>query len=142
MTDHVLVPFDGSPLAERALAHSLETHPEASITVLYVIDPIDSMVAVEAGGLPAADGWYETARERAETVLAGASERAAARNIDVDTVTEVGRPARTIVTYADEHDVDQIIMGGHGRRGIERAILGSVAETVMRRARMPVTVVK
>lgn len=142
MTDHILVPFDGSPLAERALDHSLEKFPGASITVLYVINPKDSLIDVEADGLPVADEWYDTAQERADTIHAAATERAAAHNIELATVTEVGQPAREIVHYADEHDIDQIIMGSHGRQGIERTILGSVAETVIRRAQIPVTIVK
>lgn len=142
MTQRILVPFDGSPLAERALEYALEAFPEGSITALYVINPIDSIVDVEAGGLPIADEWYENAQERADTIHATANELAATHDTELESITEVGRPTREILQYADEHDVDQIVMGSHGRQGIERVFLGSVAETVMRRARIPVTIVR
>ncbi|MFW5896366.1 MAG: universal stress protein [archaeon] len=142
MPDNVLVAFDGSPLSERALTYALETFSEATLTTIYVIDPVDSIIDVEAGGLPVAEEWYDNARERAARIHRTATELAAAHDIDLETTTEVGRPARTILEYADDHDVDQIVMGSHGRSGIDRALLGSVAETVARRARIPVTIVE
>jgi len=141
MPDNVLVAFDGSPLSEGALRYAIETFPDASITAIYVIDPIDSVIDVEAGGLPVAEGWYENAKEEATRIHTTATDLAAERDTELVTVTEVGTPARAILEYADDHDVDQIVMGSHGRSGIDRALLGSVAETVTRRARIPVTIV-
>ena len=141
MPDNVLVAFDGSPLSERALTYALENFPDATITTLYVIDPVDSVIDVEAGGLPVAADWYENAQERATDIHTTAADLAAAHEIDIDTVTEVGRPARTILEYASGHGIDQIVLGSHGRSGLDRTLLGSVAETVTRRARIPVTIV-
>jgi len=137
----VLVAFDGSPLSERALTYAIETFPDASITSIYVINPFDSVIDVEAGGLPVAEDWEENARERADTIHAMATDLAAERDRELDTVTEVGKPARAIIEYAGDHGVDQIVMGSHGRAGLDRSLLGSVAETVTRRARIPVTIV-
>jgi len=142
MPDRVLVPFDGSPLAERALEHAVETFPDATVTALYVIDPIDSLLAVEASGLSVADSWYDDERERAAGLLATASDLAAGYDAEIETVTATGQPVREIVDYAEDHDVDQIVVGSHSRNRVGRAILGSVAETVVRRARVPVTVVR
>ncbi|WP_238392246.1 universal stress protein [Halorussus amylolyticus] len=142
VTLRVLVPVDGSPPADRALEYALETFTDATITTIHVIDPIDSVYAAEVGGLPVADEWYDDAQERATEIHAEAEERADEFSGEVETVTEVGRPARTILRYADEHDIDQIIIGSHGRQGIERVVLGSVAEKVVRRAGVPVTVVE
>jgi hypothetical protein len=61
MPDTVLVAFDGSPLSERAVTYALETFLDATITTLYVINPVDSVIDVEAGGLPIAEYWYENA---------------------------------------------------------------------------------
>lgn len=141
MPDDVLIAFDGSPLSERALTYAIETFPDATLTAMYVIDPIDSIIDVEAGGLPVAEDWYDDAREYAADIQTAATELAAERDVGLTTVTEVGRPARTILEYADDHGIDQIVMGSHGRSGIDRALLGSVAETVTRRARIPVTIV-
>ena len=141
MPVNVLVAVDGSPLSERALTYAIETFPDALITSMYVINPVDSVIDVEAGGLPVAEGWYENAKEEATRIHATATDLAAERGVELETVTEVGKPARAILEYADDHDVDQIVMGSHGRSGIDRALLGSVAETVTRRARIPVTIV-
>ncbi|WP_323192516.1 universal stress protein [Halostella sp. PRR32] len=141
MPDNVLVAFDGSPLSERALTYTLENFPDATITTLYVINPIDSVIDVEAGGLPVAEDWYDNAQERATNIQTTATDLAAEHGPDLDTVTEVGRPARTILEYAREYGIDQIVMGSHGRSGLDRTFLGSVAETVTRRAQIPVTII-
>ncbi|TKX79211.1 universal stress protein [Halorubrum sp. SD626R] len=140
MPDNVLIAFDGSPLSERALTYAIENFAEATLTTIYVINPIDSIIDVEAGGLPVAEDWYDNARDRATRIHTTATDLAAEHNLDLNTVTEVGRPARSILEYADDHGIDQIVMGSHGRSGIDRTFLGSVAETVTRRARIPVTI--
>ncbi|WP_418771169.1 universal stress protein [Halorientalis halophila] len=141
MPDNVLVAIDGSPLAERALGYALETFLDAAITTIYVINPVHSVIDVEARGLSVAEDWHENAQDRANSIHSAASDLAAEHGIDLDTVTEIGKPARAILAYADENDIDQIVIGSHGRSGIDRTLLGSVAETVTRRARIPVTVV-
>jgi nucleotide-binding universal stress UspA family protein len=141
MPDNVLVAVDGSPLAERALTYALENFPDATITTIYVINPVDSVIDVEAGGLPVAEDWHDNAQERATNIHATATDLAAEHDLDLETVTEVGKPARAILEYAEDHGIDQIVMGSHGRSGIDRTFLGSVAETVTRRARIPVTIV-
>ncbi|MFC6721606.1 universal stress protein [Halobacteriaceae archaeon SHR40] len=141
MPDNVLVAFDGSPLSERALTYAIENFPDTPITTIYVINPTDSVIDVEAGGLPVAEDWYDNAKDRATRIHTAATNLAAERDTELDTVTEVGKPARAIIEYADDHDIDQIVMGSHGRSGIDRTLLGSVAETVTRRARIPVTII-
>ena len=141
MSGNVLVAFDDSPLSERSLTYAIETFPDTTITTIYVIDPIDSVIDVKTGGLTVAEDWYETAKEHATRIHTTATDLAAERNTELDTVTKVGKPARVILEYADDHDIDQIVMGSHGRSGVDRALLGSVAETVTRRARIPVTII-
>ncbi|MUV85176.1 universal stress protein [Natronomonas sp. CBA1123] len=141
MPENVLIAFDGSPLAERALTYAIENFSDATLTAMYVINPINSVMDVEAGGLSAAEDWYDNAKSRATSIHGTATDIAVEHDIDLKTVTEVGRPARAILKYADEEDIDQIVMGSHGRSGIDRTFLGSVAETVTRRARIPVTII-
>lgn len=141
MPDNVLIAFDGSLLAERALSYAIENFSDATLTTIYVINPIDSMIDVEAGGLPVAEDWYDNAQNRATSIHTAATDFAAEHDIGLTTVTEVGRPAQAILEYADDHGIDQIIMGSHGRSGIGRMLLGSVAETVTRRAQIPVTII-
>jgi nucleotide-binding universal stress UspA family protein len=86
--------------------------------------------------------WYEESKENAEQVFEDAQDVADEYDVRLTTETELGRPSQVIVEYAKENDVDQIIMGSHGRSGVTRILLGSVAETVVRRSPVPVTVVR
>lgn len=142
MVAHVLVPIDGSELSKRALEHALTAYPDAAVTVLHVVDPVDAVYRAEASGPVEAERWVEAARESADALLADARERAAARGVDVDTEIRIGKPVREIVELADESDVDHIVVGSHGRTGAARLVLGSVAESVVRRSSVPVTVVR
>jgi nucleotide-binding universal stress UspA family protein len=142
MSVHVLVAYDDSTQADRALACALESFPDAHVTLLTVIDPADAGSRRRLSLPPLGDEWLARAREHAETQLADATERARDAGVDVGTAIEVGRPANTIVGYARDHDVDHVVMGSHGRSGVTRILLGSVAETVIRRSPVPVTVAR
>jgi nucleotide-binding universal stress UspA family protein len=135
----VLVPIDGSAPSEAAFEHALEQFANDTVTALYVIDPVDGATAWGPGS---ADDWLSAAEERAETVLEEAEEAGAEAGVDVTTESVVGRPARAIVDYAEEHGIEHVVIGSHGRDGISRVLLGSVAETVVRRSPVPVTVVR
>lgn len=145
MVNHVLVPIDGSDPSWMALDHAMERFPGDHITVVHVVDPAEGIYSGPEGGYYAADA-YEIAVDRAETLCQKAIDRAddhdTSETAFIDTEILTGRPARMIIEYAEENDVDQIVMGCHGRSGISRILLGSVAETVVRRASMPVTVVR
>jgi len=139
---HVLVPLDGSPLADDALAHALETF-DCRITVLNVVTPLDSSMS-EGGVLEPGEERREEARERAERLVESARETAAGLDRSVETVVESGDPAETILATAEDLDADQIVMGGHGgeRSDIGRRLLGTVATTVVGEAPVTVTVVR
>jgi nucleotide-binding universal stress UspA family protein len=137
---HVLVAVDDSTRARNALEFVLDEHADAEITVLHVISPI----AVAAVSEPSVwdDQLAERTREEAEELLAGLRSEATARDVDVRTEIVHGHVPEAIVEYAGENDVDHIVLGSHGRTGFSRVLLGSVAETVVRRAPIPVTVVR
>ena len=139
---HVLVPLDGSPLADKALRHALETY-DCEITVLNVITPIGSEMS-EGGVRDQRDERITEAEDRAEEVLEAAYERAAEYGQDVETVIEAGEPAEVIVAYVDETDVDHVVMGGHGgdSDGLVSRLLGTTATTVVSEAPVTVTVVR
>ena len=142
MPDRVLVAYDESPQADAALDHALATFPDAELHVLHVTDP-QEWVYPDAGG----GGFYdaeafERAEASAEELLATAADRAGAAGREVTTATAVGSAAATIVEYAEAHDVDHVVLGSHGRTGLARFLLGSVAETVARRASASVTIVR
>ncbi|WP_227353582.1 universal stress protein [Haladaptatus salinisoli] len=142
MSKRILVPIDGSEQSEKALEYVLTEFPDGDITVINVIDPIDVGYTSTVGMPGYSEEWYEESKESAEALFEDAQETAAEYGATLSTTTELGRPAQAIVEYAEENDFDQIIMGSHGRSGVSRILLGSVAETVVRRSPMPVTVVR
>lgn len=142
MANRILVAYDESPQAEAALGHVLSTYPEAEVTVLHVTDPREWIYPDELGGGYYAEDAFERAQASADDLLASAEALASERGREVTTVAETGRPANTVVEYAEEHDADHIVMGSHGRTGFSRILLGSVAEVVVRRSPVSVTVIR
>lgn len=137
MGKHILIPLDGSDSSWEAFDFALEEHREDSLTVLHVINPME--------GDYEPDESQSTAVKRSERIKREAKEHlrdAGLDDSDVDIVTQGGQPADEIVTFADSHDVDQIVMGSRGLSGVKRLLLGSVAETVVRRADAPVNVIR
>jgi nucleotide-binding universal stress UspA family protein len=139
---HVLVPLDGSPLADDALVHALETF-DCPVTVLNVVTPMDRSMS-EGGVLEPGESRQEAARERANGLIDRAKSRAEELGRDIDTAVETGDPADTIVAFATDSDADHIVMGGHGgdRHELTRRLLGTVATDVVGGAPMTVTVVR
>lgn len=142
MRERILVPYDGSPLSIRALERVVTHHPDSEVTVLFVVDPLLAVYDAETEGLPAASSWDDQMTAYTDELFDDARKVAAEHDCDIQTATASGRPAREILSYADEHDVDHVVMGSHGRAGVSRLVLGSVAERVMRQAPIPVTIVR
>ncbi|SDQ57298.1 universal stress protein [Natronobacterium texcoconense] len=144
----ILVPVDGSPLSRQALEFALEEYEDVSIVALHVIDPSDpgysSMTEIDVRTEPphGSEEWYERAGEEEEEIFEEARALADEHGVELEAESAVGEPTREIVDYAEDHDVDQIVMGGHGRAGPSRLLLGSVAESVVYRAPVTVTVVR
>ncbi|AZQ14773.1 universal stress protein [Halorubrum sp. PV6] len=139
---HVLVPLDGSPLADEALAEALELF-DCRITVLNVVTPIDAGM-IEGGVLDGDEDRRRAARDRADRLVDRALERAADADREIETAVQTGDPAETIIEYVADRDVDHVVMGGHsGERGtIARRLLGTVATSVVGKAPVTVTVVR
>ena len=140
MSEDVLVPYDGSEPATDALTYALERFPDAAVTVLYVVQVPESYWSAFGGREDRLPG-YEEAVERGETLLEDAAETAAGADREIETDLETGEPHRVIVDRAAEA-FDAVVIGSHGRTGVSRVLLGSVAEKVVRRAPVPVVVVR
>ena len=135
------MPLDGSPLADDALAHALETF-DCRITVLNVVTPLDASMS-EGGILKPGDERAEEARERANRLVERAGQQAAEVDRTVETAVEAGDPAEAILEYVDATDVDHVVMGGHGGpQSVSARLLGTVATTVVTQAPVTVTVVR
>lgn len=146
MYDTILVPTDGSDVAEAAVEHAVELAAtyDAEVHVLYVVDidavsyglGVEQVDRIRQGHLDEMDEL----REKAEAATSAVAEVAAGRGVTVVEETRVGSPHEVIVEYADEIDSDVIVMGSHGRSGITRTLLGSVTERVLRSTSRPVFV--
>jgi nucleotide-binding universal stress UspA family protein len=137
----VLVPFDGSKLAFEALAFACERFPEADITALFVVDTTvthqpEQYVGVKLGEI------YEQREVEGEAILEEAVAHAAEFDVTLTTVLEQGRPWQEILDYIDEHDIDHVVLGSHSRDLLERFFIGSVAERVVDRTPVPVTLIR
>jgi nucleotide-binding universal stress UspA family protein len=140
MADRVLVPVDGSEQSDHACDLAVEEFPDATLVFLHVINPVEASYSTQVS-IPS-EAWYDEQRERAEEYLDDAVTRAHQHGVEIERAVEVGKPTWTIIQFAEDNDVDHIVMGSHGREGVTRILLGSVAETIVRRSPVPVTVVR
>lgn len=147
MYDTILVPTDGSEVAENAVEHAVDHAKtyDATVHALYVVDieavdigmgteQVDRIKAGKLGEMPELEG-------RARSATRHVVERGEAVGIDVVESVAAGKPHTEIADYAAENDVDLIVMGSAGRGGVRRALLGSVAERTLRSTTIPVLVV-
>lgn len=139
--EKILVAVDDSPQATTALEYALDVFPDAAITAIHVIQLPEgywSWMMEREEDMPR----YEEMKEKAEDVLQAAIAEAAEDHRDIETVIEMGKPDREIISYANDNGFDQIVIGSHGRHGADRILFGSVSETVARRSPLSVTVVR
>ncbi len=141
MTHRILLAYDGTPPALAATEWVAKTFPDASVTILTVLDPMEGFLDTFGYGSDQYDVWREETETAANELLDEAVSAFGA-DADVSTATQTGQVPRAIIKYATEHDIDHIVMGSHGRTGVSRVLLGSVAEAVVRRSPSTVTVVR
>ena len=140
MYDRILLPTDGSEGMTRVIEHAGELAQVhgATVHVLYVID------TASLSTLPM-DAAFDSLRgllEEEGTKAADEAERLIPDDVDVERTIIDGSPAAEIVECAREVDCDVVVMGTHGRGGLDRILLGSVAEHVLRRSPVPVVTVR
>lgn len=142
MEKRILVPMDDSDHAERALDYALENFPNADVTVLHVVGA-PSMMMGDATSLALADDFEAAVEERAGSVFERARELAADRDRELTTAVGVGHPAKNVIDRAEEYDT--VVIGAHGAdrgRATRRFLVGNVADTVSKRAPVPVVLVR
>lgn len=139
----ILVPIDFSPPSLQALEYAtdLARRYEASLELVYVYQSIayalpEGYVLVTPDQVTEILGEFEKQMQRAK-------EQALAAGVaQVESAVVEGYPITEILRRQQEHEHDAIVMGTHGRSGIKRVFLGSVAENVLRSAKCPVLVVR
>ena len=135
---HILVPLDGSELSEKILGtvRKVATAMGSRITLAHVVQPLAHM---GARPLPLPSGHVGERSRKAEEYLATVAGRLSAEGFEVDTRVVVdASPALAILQAAESVGADLVAMGTHGYRGVTRAVLGSVADKVLRASPVPV----
>ena len=139
MYNCILVPTDGSAGMTRVIDHASELADvhDAAVHFLYVVN------TASFANLPMETSWESVTtmlRDEGEDALRAAEDRSTADR--VVTAMREGPPSREIVDYATEEGCDLVVMGTHGRGGLNRLLLGSVAERVVRSSDVPVLTVR
>lgn len=136
MSGNVLVPVDGSEASKRALESACETvvGDDQELIVLHVMAPASTGDLGAFAGMTGDMPDSKEAQEHADEILDDAMETCEEYGVEASSERTQGRPDRAIVARAEKDDVELIVMGSHGRDGVDRVLLGSVAEKVVRRS--------
>ncbi|HET9342408.1 MAG TPA: universal stress protein [Candidatus Eremiobacteraceae bacterium] len=141
----ILVPVDGSAPSDAAvaLAVRLARDQDAKVVFTHVCE-VAKIAAMMSAPAVSIDPSYalEAEREAGEAALQDAVDRAKGGGIDANSCIEEGSCVDTILTVARQHKADLIVIGSHGRSGLARALLGSIAEGVLRHSKVPVLVTR
>ncbi len=138
--EKIMIATDGSKQVEKAIEAGIELAKltGAKLYAVYVIAP--------ASYSPRDFGWEKSLRELLEAegkkAISYVEETGKASGIKVEPVTLQGHPADKILEFAEQKGMDLIVMGTLGRTGIDRFMLGSIAENVIRHSKIPVMVIK
>ncbi len=145
MLNHILIPLDFSPLAEKALKYALEiVGNDGQITLLSVVEPqlgdaYSSMTPGVVGAM--AETSFEDQQTRATDYLNQIAHNLAKPHPRVEISVQLGSPADVIVDTAKSFGVDAIVMSTHGRTGLSRWLFGSVTQKVLGATPCPVFVI-
>jgi nucleotide-binding universal stress UspA family protein len=137
---NILVPLDFSELAEATLATAVRVlSPGGKITLLHVVEWLPVVTGGVIGVYPHRkdiDQLKQLSREKMQGYVDSRP------GLSMEILVREGKPATTILESTASLDPDLIVIGSHGRSGLDHLLLGSVTERVLRKARCPVLVVK
>jgi nucleotide-binding universal stress UspA family protein len=141
--DRILCPLDFSESSATAYeyAHSLSRHYKAKLFVLHVIEPL---VSIYRGYISPVlvDEIYSRQESDARDQVRKLEDRYMGEDVEPEVIVQLGLVADSILSIAEERNIDVVVMGTHGRRGLDRLTMGSVTERVLRRARCAVLAVR
>ena len=141
MYDTILLPTDGSEGAAAVADHvgALAERFDATVHVLAVADTRNRFESPSSGLAP--DVWEESENERARAAVDD-TVALLPESVTAEGAVESGVPHETILEYAETEGMDVVVMGTHGRTGLDHYLIGSVAERVVRRSPVPVLTVR
>ncbi|MGB2898140.1 MAG: universal stress protein [Candidatus Acidiferrum sp.] len=141
----ILLAIDDSKFSEAAAETVIEqTRPHGTeVRILHVVESPPLLVARELGGYePALENALQSQKEHAETLVAKAAELLRARGLNVTAALEMGDAKSKILDVAEEWHADLIVLGSHGRKGLNRFLMGGVSDAVARHACCSVEIVR
>lgn len=145
MTTRIVVPLDGSDVSEAALPEAIR-QAKAFELPLHLVRVVDTRVLEQVGGSAAAFNYsmlgemFSQESDDSQQYVSATRERLASEGLTVTSDVRVGPVAQGILDAIEPGDM--IVMGSHGRSGLKRWMLGSVAEEVLRHSPVPVLMVK
>jgi nucleotide-binding universal stress UspA family protein len=138
---NIVIATDGSENNKRAISHGIEIAKLSGATVhaLYVVDTSAfSSIPMDAGW----EAMYEILKKEGEKAVFVVKELGEASGVEVREVLLEGHPSNEIINFAENNNADLIVMGTLGKTGLDRFLMGSVAEKVIRGSKVPVLVVR
>ncbi|MDD3042992.1 MAG: universal stress protein [Methanosarcinaceae archaeon] len=138
---NIMIATDGSENTSRAVNYGIEIAKLSGATVhaFYVVDTSSfSSVPMDAGW----EAMYQILKKEGEKAVSEVKEIGDLAGVKVEVMLNEGHPSDEIINFAKENEIDLIIMGTLGKSGIDRFLLGSVAEKVVRNSSVPVMVVR
>ena len=139
----IMVPLDGSSIAEQALPPAISVAQALDAEIVLFRVPIAHVSgSFSADWYLPLEGTFETANQIAEEYLNRVADELRAQGVRVTTSTRTGGVANVIVAFAEANEIDLIAMCTHGRTGLARWTLGSVADRVLRAGRVPLLLVR
>lgn len=147
MFKNILVPLDGSETAERVLSQVEAIVNECkvnSIVFLRILEPMfhGSKEATSAFGEAELAEMEVALRVKAEEYLNGILDRFSSRKVSLRSEIVTGFAAESIIDYITQHNISLLVISTHGRSGVSRWVMGSVAERVLRSSNVPVVMVR
>jgi nucleotide-binding universal stress UspA family protein len=146
--ERILVPTDFSPCSHAALGYAvfLASRTGGTVEVLHVIEPVESIDAstttvVDPQGKPQALAALQRARSE-EQMRRFVTDVPGAKGVEIHPRIEEGHSSEVLVRIANDELFDLVVIGTHGRTGLKRLVVGSVAEKVIREAACPVMTVR
>ena len=136
-----MIATDGSENSQRAISQGIEIAKLSGATVhaLYVVDSTSfSSIPMDAGW----EAMYEILRGEGEKAISEVKERGEASGVEVREVLLEGHPSNEIINFAEKNNADLIVVGTLGKTGLDRFLMGSVAEKIVRGSKVPVLVVR
>ncbi len=141
MYKRILVPLDGSKIAEQALPHAaaLAKRFQAELILLKVLVPLSSNLNLPPGAVKTAEA---ATRELVGEYLDRVAARVQEKGLSTTTIIKTGRPHEEIIRFAETEPVDIVVICTRGQSGLSRWLMGSVADRVARGVSIPVLLVR